>query len=278
MIPLSSSNISSALTTLLSERPLQTAQELWKAIRSGRRDYTLQAVYYELNKLQTAGVVVKSGKTYSLSLLWVQEILSFADRLADTYLGHNLNVVPPLPENTRRSTWLFRNFARADDFRLQLRLSLFEQCIDNASYCIYPHLLFPLLRGEKIKEFGATLKHSRRRVYCVIGSRTKLDLECQRQLDPSSFILSSAKSSFQFDSRRYLEVIGDYLLEVVFEPRTAQITERLFRASSGSQVISGEIVELLRSKDKIRVILSYSPARAKRLKKQFVNFFGLKRE
>jgi len=268
------SRLAELIVRFLSTNPEQTADGIWKKIKSDGRACTLQAVYHELKRLQDDEVIVKSKSFYSLSLLWVNDIMNFCEEMYETYLS----VGGSLPdEESPEKVWIFRSLLRADEFRLQTRLNVLEQSKEKRSLCLYPHMLTALLRGEQIEKFGKAIQSADRIVYCAVGSRSKLDAECMARLDPKSFVCSSSKGPFTFESHRYIEIIGPYILEMRLDKRSAELTDRLFRLSTGISQISHEsIVEILKRKSRIRLSLTYAPKRAGSLEKQFKNYFGIR--
>lgn len=268
-----------ALIRLLGLKPQQTADTLWRSVQTLTKKCTPQAVYYELKKLMERGIIVKSGQAYSLNLLWLVELSNLCDEMSGIYMQRGTSVIDLPDEENRKTTWNFRNLLRADEFRLHVRLNLFEQTNQKLSLCVYPHLLFPLLRGERIKEFGEALRSSRRKVYCAVGSRSRLDTESMTSLNPASFTISNSRGPFTFEAKRYLEVIGDYLLEVTLDSQLTELTERLFRTSSGIRGVShADLIEVLRANGRVKLSLSYSPTRTRKLKKQFQDFFGIRND
>ena len=70
----------------MTQRPWLSAAVLHSAIAKRSRGYTLRAVYKELNKLDREGIIIKVKNQYALRLAWVDNLISFTDRLSDTYL------------------------------------------------------------------------------------------------------------------------------------------------------------------------------------------------
>lgn len=135
-----------------------TSKEIHQDVaeRSGHM-YTAQAVFKELTKLQSAGVVVRLKSRYSLMLSWTMRLNTLADVAKEVYLTKSpLDLI--MAECEVKKTWRCSDFDKFANFWLQAKVALLRHTGGGALYEWQPHAWTELLYPERHRDLGGALR------------------------------------------------------------------------------------------------------------------------
>lgn len=275
MILTQSTKLDQVLIRLLSKRSRLSAEKLRSLAisRTGKRPSTA-AVYKELGKLQSMGIVVKDGGNYSLGLDWVLEMQKYAELLHSTYFTRSyLETILPPPG--KRQVWRFTRLLRANDLWNQAILALLGASKGRDVYAWVPHPWFVLIHPRKETALHRALSVSGRRFHTIFGGSGYLDRLAERLYSHESHELSFAQGPFAERTRDYIDLIDDYVLTISVDAATARAIEDLFSSVRKQSDLDPALsLRLLTMTCSVRMTLERSETKANSLRKKFVEFFG----
>ncbi len=268
--------LENAIVTLLGATPRMSAAEIRAAARKNRRRFSLAAVYKELTKLQQAGVLVKDGARFSLSLGWVFDVLAYGERLHSVYFSEPyLKTI--LPEPGRKQSWVFHSLLRGNDLWNQIILALLKRSGSSDMFSWVPHPWFLLLEVEKEERLHRLFGFARRRFYTAVAGTTYLDRTAIGKFyRGTQHTVSFSPGSFPSERRGCLDVVGDFVLTVTLDPRTNKRIDELFATTkSGSTESAARHYQALTKYCTMTVTLENNHKRAIRLREEFFRIFEL---
>ncbi|MDC0358732.1 hypothetical protein OAO01_07950, partial [Oligoflexia bacterium] len=136
------------LVRILALQGASSTAKLRVRLASEGKDYTRQAIYKELAKLQKNGVIYKLGKTYGLSLPWITQLRQLVEQMQTNYVEH-FPFAQLFPQDKSKSSWVFPNLLLMDDFWNQLLISLFNHCQGKIMFEWIPHAWYRIFHLEK---------------------------------------------------------------------------------------------------------------------------------
>lgn len=265
--------LSSHLIDVLATTPHLTVTAIRERLNRSTQRYSSAGVYKELSYLRRVGIIIKQGKAYSLSIPWIISVVDFGERLQERYIK-NIYLRSYLPKANTKCIWKFRNLLMLDDFWNELILTLFVESKENYMFEWSPRPWFLLVHREKERALEKAIRFLKKKVYMILGSDGSLEKELANLLDKDTYSISFLKAPFHERQNMYFDVIDDYVLTIKF-PR--DIYERIricFNRHSTKAERSRDIVELVTHKSKLSIQIENNPTKAKKLKKQFREYFG----
>ncbi len=277
MLLSSADKLETSIVRLLAETPRLSAADIHASARKNRRRYSLAAVYKELTKLQAAGVLVKDGARFSLSLGWIFDVIEYGERLHSVYYSEPyLKTI--LPEVGQKQSWIFHNLLRGNDLWNQIILALLKRTGASDMFSWVSHPWFLLLELEKEERLHRLFSFARRRFYTAVGGTTYLDRAAiARFYRGSQHTVAFSRRVFpHLERRSYLDVVGDFVLSVSLDPRTSKRIDQLFATTKGSVSESAaKYYQALTKYCTMTVTLENNPKKAGRLKSEFLRIFDL---
>ena len=260
----------------LSRTPNLTATSIQKRIEKHRRNYTIQAVYQELRKMMSRGTVIKIGDKYSLRVGWVLELVHFVDRMYETTIsGGQLSHL--LPEDERKKAWNFTSLQELVVFWTQLDLLLLEHAPDGVLFEYVERVWFHLVENALERQFIGALGLKGSQYYLAVGEESALEKSYRKLVSGINAVVVYGQYPFRANQASYISVAGDYLVEVRIHGQLSAIIDKAldgFTASRSAESTS-QVIRALGSRGKIRLTLTRDASKAKRLAKQFRDFFGV---
>lgn len=265
--------VATAIIDLLSTSPRQTANDILAAFGD---EVSTAAVYKELNTLQSDGVVTKETKRFSLSTSWILSVADYASRIESVYLNPaQLQHLLPAPGETRR--WHFRNLLTMDDFWNHCILTLLRKCEDPQLFVWSPRAWYALVHSNKEQKLFEGVRFLKKKSFVIFGGDGPLDRASVEYKTKPTYTLGFANSPFQKDRTKYMSVIDNYVLTSTIPATLAARIDSLFdnaNRSLGHEEIA-ELMDIVRSRNRIAVELKNSPAAANTLKRKFRGCFGM---
>ena len=261
------------IVRILGRTPAISAALLYERIVRDYRPCSLQGVYHVLRTLQHRGTVVKSGESFSLSLLWTLDLVQFAE---DAYRACVASAVQSslLPAPGGRKRWRFNRAAHLDALYVQLTLLLIKRTDERTVWEWCPHPWFMLAQQEFEERFKRALEKSRKDIYCVIGGRTPLDRQWVRSRASPALHYGIARSPFEKRRRDYFTVVGPYILTARLSKNLAGEIDALFeRAPTLQQIDYPRFLGLLGARQRLTLTLEHNQAEAAKLNARFLRYY-----
>lgn len=257
----------------LSRKTSLTADLLHDQLLEGGKEFTIQALYKTLRRLEEAGVVVKNKKKYSLRLSWVADLADLAKSASINYLK---SAKASLPKKGRRIIWHFSNLLALNNFWSQVLLLLIQYSDQKKLLTWMPHPWYHLVYSEQEEQYIRSLTLTDTQLYLINGGTTFLDHWAERYWQSENIEYSSAQSVFsKEESNIYLNIIDDYVLRVKLDDKITAEIEKLFQSTkSMDDVEFSELFRVFGQKVQANMWLENNPEKAAAYSKKFKNFFG----
>ncbi len=260
-----------SLLTLLTDGGAVSAMQLLRAVSTPQNSYTIQAVYHVLRKLRRNGVVIKVRDKFSISIPWALDIIDLARKLEEKILFAS-SAEQVLPREGESLEWSFSSLLSLDEFWTHLMVLLLEKSVDSTVFNFCPHPWFYFLHRQQLEKFYRTLLRRRCRIFVLIGDDQFLDRYFCSQLDKRLYRCQMGSGrSIGGTKSRHVMVIGDFILHVVLNRRSATSIDLLF-----GRIRSTEHQELrllhheLSSSGKTKLKIFRDSKRAASLRKTFL--------
>lgn len=277
MLPITRDSLEQITLHIMSKRPYVTAEQLRQTASRGRSAFSPAAVYKVLNKLQNAGIIVKTGSRYSLSLGWIFEIFGYANKLAETYFSESY-LATLIPDKDKRLAWKFSDLMRCNEFWNQLLLALLKHTPAGDVFSWVPYPWFALLQEERESRLQKVFRMSGRTFYTSFGHDNPFEPRIRKLYSHRNQIISFALGPLSDQTNRYTDIIGDYILQVTVDSRTAQRIESLMlKGNRKTPPSHSPSLALLTRSCKITITLECNQKKAARLRGQLADFFGARR-
>jgi hypothetical protein len=239
------------------------------------REYSIQGVHKELNKLQKEGVVYKVGGAYGLRLPWVLEFISQADTMADTYVERP-QLAHILSDTDKKEIWHFTDLLKLNDFWGHVLVALVQQSKSKVLLGWNPHPWFHLAQTKQEDQYMQALKRAQAKLYLIVGGSSVLDKWTEKFWEKGIVQYSFGKSSLHGERATYLNVIDDYVLTIKLDARTAKAIDTLYDDTKSMNDIDMQgILSIFCGKTKATMWLEKNPVKAKNIKTRFKKYWGI---
>lgn len=254
-------------------QPQFSQREIYIQVQRAK-NVTERAVFKELAKLVEQGILVRVKGKYVVKVTWILELLELGDDLTKQTLNpKSLDI--QVPEPGERLRWKFKNLRRMDTFWVQLMFVLFSISKRKHMYVWCPHFWFHLLDLKKELQAMRAMKAGGNKHFLIMGSDSYLDKLPTRYWNNSVYEWSFASGPFEGEDRRYLDVIDDYILTVLFTSQfVEELNELLDRVRNDRDLQKVDLNIFFDKRTNVTLTLENNPTKAKRLTKKFKDFFG----
>lgn len=239
------------------------------------RSYSVPAVYKELRKLETQGIVHRREKKVSLSLSWIMNMSSLTDRMYDLHTrGERLTHV--LPEYDEKLKLRFSNLERLDDFWIHTIILILQKSSRPKLYQWMPHPWFNLIHSQKSLPFHRALKVGGYSVENIIGGQTWLDRRAAKLSVQGVYEYSFAPGPFESERSTYYSITDTYLLTIKLLERKANELEQLYATVETATDL--ETPGLLKSINDARgsvLTIEKGGRRHKKIWNKFIEYFAV---
>ena len=256
----------------------QVIVELIKDIEKVRPNTTKQGVYAALRELKKQEVVVTHHKRVSLNLKWLnqQSAYFFAARynyLSDTGAGDFSRL-----NQGEKIAYHFMKPALTDAFWCHVIYILIEQQKLNGSIFLYnPHSWFFICRAESERALRDFINQHHSQYLLTVHGKTPLDRYIISEFDGTSSQYYMSEHSYFLHPNYYLNIIGDFIIEVWINPRIANEIEKIYHQTKVvDQSAIDKLTSLINSRGRSRLVISKDRIRAQKLSKKFSRNFYLK--
>jgi hypothetical protein len=253
--------------------PQLSAADIYAQIRD-IKDITERAVFKELAKLVEQGMLVRVKGRYAIKVTWILELLQLGDDLSRQSLDP-LSLDLQIPKSGELIRWRFRDIRRMDTFWVQLMFVLFSVSKTKQMYVWSPHFWFHLLDLKKELQAMRAMQKGGNKHFLMIGSDSFVDCLPSRYWNKKVYEWSYAAGPFEGDNRRYIDLIDDFILTVLFPTEFVQNLDRLCASIRNECDLANAKLDLFFNQSTSAVLtLENNPNKAQRLKRKFQEYFG----
>lgn len=257
------------IVQLLAKRRSATAAWLKKQIAEKEKNYSIQGIYKELNKLIRQGVIVKYENQFRLSLPWIVNVVDLADSMYDVHV-EQAKQEARLPLAGEKQQWIFSDLRHVDEFWLHISLLLFQHSETKSMYRWIPHPWFHLIHGWKHGKFTRAIRIGGYTCHSIIGNTTLLDLRSQKLQIPGVFEYSFRADMPQEEQLHYYACIDSYVATMTLDLVTARAIESLYQSVKSLEDLDpGDISELISTRGIFRLELENNEEKASNILSMF---------
>lgn len=236
--------------------------------------FTKQALYQLLRKLIGKEVVVKHGKQYSLSQIWILRMNDFFSLAQKQYgIGEQGgNDFLALSEGDRIS-YSFKSPAESDKFWGHAFTILAGTLKDEPLYIYNPHEWFFFARKESEEFLFKDLQNKNQQIWLLCGGTTMLDKYTAKYFD-GKILQYHMTDEHIFEARNYyLNIFGDYLIEARIDETVAKKVDRFYNEHTIVTKDTEQILTRLLEEGKTTITISRNKKKADKLKRIFTPYF-----
>ena len=259
---------------MLASQPHTSAEDLRKSAQYRRKKFSTAAIYKSLGQLQEEGVVVKTGQTYSLSLGWIFDVFTFADKVGSAYFSEQY-ISSLLPERGKRRSWRFSQLIRCNEFWNQLLLAILKASPRGPVYAWAPCPWFVLLQEGRESRLHKALRMTGRTFFTNFGGSTKLLPHIKKIYKNRNQVVSFAVGPFSTLDHTYIDIVGDYVLTITLDPSISGTLQDICRAlGTASANQYSNYLHILSQKCSVTVAVEHRPKKASEWRRDFEAFFS----
>lgn len=262
-------SIENLICTLLQQGPIETVS-LIARIQEVRPKTTKQGVYAALRHLRREEVVVMHHKKASFNVRWLKQAEQFLAIAEQHYVAEDLGRDNFLNlQDGEKIAYFFSSPAETDKFWGHALILLGESSVpgDEPAYLYNPHEWFFIARRESEREcFDIITK--KRRLLLTASSRLPLDRAVANEFDGDRSQYHMLERPFFPKNNYYVNIVGDFIIEVWLDPGIAARVESLYRGTEKVDAdTAGELLEIVSGKGRSKLAISRNAKKAERLKK-----------
>ena len=249
--------------------------KLVQKIKLDRPGTTKQAVYYVLRKMRKDSQIVIYKGVAALNISWINSMINFyaIAKYNYTKTGYGDFSILNL-ENKEKIKYYFNDPIKADIFWTHILYLLMSFCPKGEHYYLYnPHQWFLLLRSENEQKLFDDMVISGRKVLQLVGSNTYLDKYVNKYFNNNEKQFFANEKAW-FSNNYYLNVIGDYLIEVYLDKTMSQeLDDFYFETKSFNAPDQEKLKNIIDKEGRVRIVVSRNNKKAEKIKKRFDKYF-----
>jgi len=270
-------NLEERILTHLQKGPHRVS-DLIDDIKKIRPKTTKQGVYATLRSLRKDEVVVLHGGFVSLNTVWLDKMSDYFSVAMRAYTSPSIKVDVILSLQDGDSIqYYFKDPVVTDAFWSHVFYLLTATMSKKEPVFLYnPHEWFLLARTENEKNLMDNVTEQGRLYLMTVGNKYPLDRYVGKYFDGTKAQYFFSEKKLFAKNNYYLNIIGDYLIEVWLDPIITKKLDELYKQAEQftekEQIALQEIVTL-RSRSKLKI--SRNSKKALRLKKLLSRAFYL---
>jgi len=251
-----------------------TGGELLNIARTHKNTFTKQALYHTLRQLAEQEIVVKHGKQFSLSQLWITRMSDFFAIAGKQYGVDERagNDFLSLSDGDKIS-YSFKSPVEADKFWGHA-FNILSGILRDEPLCIYnPHEWFFFARKESEEFLFQELQKRNQKVWLICGGKTELDKYTAKYFDGSILQYYMSEDPL-FEARNYyLNIFGDYIIESRIDEGVAKQVDNFYNSNKSVTKTTTQMLTNLLTQGKTSLTISRNKKKADKLKKIFSPYF-----
>lgn len=262
-------SIEDLIRSELQRGPIDTTP-LVMQIKKQRPKTTKQGVYAALRHLRKEEIVVVHNKKVSFNVRWLKQMDQFFS-VAQQYYAEGdfdrnnfLNL-----KDGEKIAYFFGSPAETDKFWGHALIILAESPIptNEPVYLYNPHEWFLIAREESERECIAIITKIRR-FLLTASTKTPLDRSVAKEFDGDMSQYHMLEQPLFQKNNYYLNIVGDFLIEVRIDPDIANRIETLYRSRDRIDDETKKLlIEAVGRKGRSRLVISRNAKKAEKLKK-----------
>lgn len=253
-----------------------TGDELLGIARTIKKTFTKQALYHALRQLTEREIIVKHGKQFSLSQLWITRMNDFFAIAGKQYgvderAGNDFFSL----SDGDKINYSFKSPVEADRFWAHAFTILGEMLAKKEPLYIYnPHEWFFFARKESEEFLFKELQTRGQKVWLICGGKSALDAHVKNFFDGSTLQYHMVHETDLFEARNYyLNIFGDYIIEARIDEAVAQKVDAFYAAHTTVTAETSAILTALLTQGKTHLTIARNKKKAEKLKKLFTPYF-----
>lgn len=258
----------------------QKKEDLVKQI-SQERGISPQAVYKLIRSMKQDEMLVEQKKMLSLNKVWIQKNIDFWQQAHTSHTGLLQNHMGiQILEEGDRATYSFSNPDQLDQMWGHFFLLFGEKIHKDVPILIYnPHFWFALVRAKSEKVLFGWLAREGKKSYLVSGSDASLDIHALKHFFNKKHHSYSVNTSLGFPKNYFLNIFGEYLIEVWLDESVMQEMDKIFREHNvPDQKVTKQLQEIVTTKGRNKLVISRNSKKASRLRKKLAKDFFIQKE
>lgn len=259
----------------LQNGPLST-HALLDSLLKKRAASTKQGMYAALRKLVRAEIVIKQKRRVLLNVTWLNKVESFVT-VAEHFYANDARSGSFLALNDgERITYTFNSANATDAFWTHVLLLLVET-YPGASFIAYnPHCWFLLVRTDSERALRDTVVKKGGQYLVTTGGRTPLDTAIRKEFDGTRSQYHMREKPLFPRHNYYVNVIGDYVIEVWVDKKESQRMEELYAsAKEFSPDVEDKMRETIHERGRTKLVISKNRLKALAMRKKLGRSFHI---
>ena len=253
--------------------------ELVTLVNQDRPGTTKQAVYAALRGLKKTEAIVTYKGVASLNLTWIYGRINFFALARQNYAKGEASEGSFIDLADREKIqYFFKSAVKADIFWTHALYLLLERSQPGEPVYLYnPHEWFLLARYDNESKFFRTINRQGHRVLLTAGADTYLDQYVRQYFDNDLSQYHMRDQPLFKDSNYYLNVLGDFLIEVWLDKKMIAKVEQCYQETkSWDAAAKQRLNAIVNIEGRMKLVISRNHAKAERIKKMLRRNFILK--
>lgn len=250
--------------------------ELIEELRIKRPKLSKQAVYQILRKLKKSEIVIVTSKRVALSSIWIDRMHEFFTVAKLAYKGSDTSSESFMTlADGDRIVYEFKDPTATDIFWGHAMGLLITHMKTNEPVLLYnPHQWFLLMRPDSELHLIKQFEFMGHPWFTYIPSKTSLDTYAKSLFSGTSSCYLG--DTHYFKSNRYINVFGDFIIEVDIDVPTHTQIEHIFKIESDPDNAQKKLVSLIaRMHGRNKLTITRSNKKAEKYRKMFKKYFIL---
>lgn len=261
------------LVFLLAKKPHLCGPDLHQEYIEHFSSVSKQGMYKRLSIMKRKGLIVKTGRRYSLHLPWVLDMMDLVENIFESGFKKN-NSKHFEFEDLEYKQWKFSSIEELFHIHANILISIIGISQNKNIIQYFPHYLFYLFYGEKWEKFLKKFSKETKHIYTIVGGQTQEDKKVffrVKEKHEETMYLCSIDEQIVSNRSTYIHVIGDYIIRIMLD---IEITKKIDLIYEQNIIKLSSVEEINKMKGKNYISIRKNPDKARIYKKKFVQFFG----
>ena len=264
------------ISILVAEQPLSARKIFNKVKKDHALNVTYQAVYKAMAQLAEEGVLSKKELEYSLNTEWIKTISNFVDKVKTAYSAGTQPSLFGLSEFKQQGdmqTYVFENLGKAEEYRKNLQVELFNFYKGSTVYCGQSkHLKSPVIYSEKSINILKTVNNFRIKCFIVVSGDSPIDKWCADFYKKQGV---RVKTGIKVADNCDTMVIGEFVTQLYIPEELAKEIEKTYEMSDISKIdVTQFYQKVFERKIPIKFTILRNSEIAGQLRKQTMAYFN----
>lgn len=257
----------------LSQKSLN-GELLLKQTQTIKPGFTKQALYVILRRLLAQEVVVKHGKQYSLSNVWLGKMSNFFSLAQERYGTERKGADFLMLNDGDKISYNFKDLNETDGFWGHAFDVLAEMMPPTEPIYLYnPHEWFLFARQENELHLFNKLKNDKRQLWLTVGHSDPLDIFAKQYFDGTYLQYHIPEKSLFDKEYYYLNIFGTYIIEAYADIDTAIQIDQFYKSTPEWNDTVKKQLQSIVTNGKTKLTISKNERKAKKLKKMMGEYF-----